>query len=148
MKQNTSGHFWANVEKSSGCWTWKGSLVRSGYGSMSWDGNRSEGAHRISWMLHFGPIPFGLLICHKCDNKACVNPSHLFLGTIQDNLQDASNKGLLRNALGIERVREIRASYDGANTLSLATRFGVNRSTVRRIVRNLSWTELDRVRSE
>lgn len=78
------------------CWEWQASFYKCGYGqfSMCIDGSwRPRQAHRMSWIIHCGQIPQGLLVCHSCDNKKCVNPHHLFLGTHKDNLRDMSSKG-------------------------------------------------------
>jgi hypothetical protein len=84
------------ADPNSGCWLWLGRELGShGYGSIKIFG-RSVRAHRFSWELHFGPIPSGLLVCHKCDVPACVNPSHLFLGTHLDNETDKRAKGRAR----------------------------------------------------
>ena len=86
--------FWSKVEKSdAGCWEWRGSLMKNGYASFVHDSPRKVLAHRYSWMLHNGPIPAGLLICHHCDNRRCVRPDHLFLGTTLDNMRDMIAKG-------------------------------------------------------
>lgn len=78
---------------SSGCWIWAGSKKGgSGYGRVSHEG-RYIGAHRGSYMAYVGEIPEGLLVLHKCDVKLCVNPSHLFVGTHSDNMQDMLRKG-------------------------------------------------------
>ena len=76
-----------------GCWIWTRSKCR-GYGRISYNGT-GKMAHRISWEIHCGPIPEGMLVLHKCDVPACVNPEHLFLGTYKDNTQDAIKKGRL-----------------------------------------------------
>lgn len=74
------------------CWEWMGTKNPNGYGRFS-SRYFSTQAHRASWEIFVGPIPDGLFICHKCDNKSCVNPEHLFLGTQHDNMQDMAQKG-------------------------------------------------------
>lgn len=83
--------FWVNVVKTDGCWIWTGNFNAFGYGRIGNNGKR-ELAHRFSWVLHYGPIPKGLIVCHHCDNTACVRPDHLFIGTQQDNMDDMISK--------------------------------------------------------
>ena len=90
--------FWSKVIKkgSSGCWLWQASQRNKGYGAFAytWDGKSiHDRAHRFSWRLHCGEIPTGLYVLHKCDVPQCVNPDHLFLGTIADNNRDMILKG-------------------------------------------------------
>lgn len=86
--------FWATVEVGPGdpetaCWLWQGGhRDHHGYGNF-----RGHATHRVSWALSNGPIPDGLIVCHKCDNPPCVRPSHLFVGTIGDNTRDMVQKG-------------------------------------------------------
>ena len=101
------GRFWIHSGKkeSSDCWNWTAAKLPAGYGLMSINrGSRilkkQIKAHRISWMIHFGMIPENLCVCHKCDNPSCVNPSHLFLGTIQENNADKYRKGRQKNPFG------------------------------------------------
>lgn len=89
--------FWAKVEKSDGCWDWKSSIKPTGYGTTRVDG-KTKSTHRIAYELAIGPIPDGLCVLHRCDNRRCCRPDHLFLGTKGDNNRDASAKG--RTALG------------------------------------------------
>lgn len=78
----------------SGCWIWTGSASTYGKLGITVNGKvKHVGAHRLSWELHYGPIPKGLHVCHKCDIPLCVNPHHLFLGTPLDNIHDMIQKG-------------------------------------------------------
>lgn len=90
--------FWEKVRRvgPSSCWEWTAHCDRRGYGEIGSSGNRGKPhlrAHRVSWEIHNGPIPDGLFVLHRCDNRKCVNPHHLFLGTAKDNTQDMLAKG-------------------------------------------------------
>lgn len=90
----TEQRFWARVLKTEACWLWQ-RVSRGGYGQMNID-RKLIGAHRYSWELHYGPIPEGLWVLHKCDNRACVRPDHLFVGTPKDNVDDMWAKGRVK----------------------------------------------------
>lgn len=86
------------VNNKTECWEWNASF-RGKYGSVKFNG-KIESAHRVSYTIFKGEITNGLVICHKCDNKKCVNPDHLFMGTYSDNSKDAFNKGLIKRPVG------------------------------------------------
>lgn len=100
--------FWAAVKKTDGCWEWTGYRRKSKqlYGSIMVNAKHMY-AHRYSWLLHNGPIPDDMIVCHRCDNPSCVRPDHLFLGTDADNVADMVAKG--RNSRGEKHAAIMRA---------------------------------------
>ena len=89
--------FWSRVTKSDGCWEWRGANVR-GYGMIRRTGGTNVRANRISWEIHFGPIPDGPQVLHHCDNPPFVRPEHLYLGTTADNVHDRDTRRRGRNS--------------------------------------------------
>lgn len=126
------------------CWYWTGSLFSNGYGQTQYEG-KNQKAHRVSYMIHKGAIPEGMCVCHTCDEKTCVNPNHLWLGTHLDNMRDKMKKGRHRPSVGEdngcakltdEQVREIRSKRaSGRTLLSIAREYGIGDMQVSRIYR-------------
>lgn len=84
--------FYSKVKEVNGCWEWQGAVSGPGYGQTRFFG-KSFAAHRVSYEIAYGAIKKGLFVCHKCDNRKCVNPNHFFLGTAKDNTLDMLSKG-------------------------------------------------------
>lgn len=95
--------FWNKVKKTKTCWIWK-ATISCGYGQLGGNGNRKL-AHRVSYEMTYGKIPKGMLILHQCDNKSCVNPSHLKTGTYSQNLIEAYARGLHKMSAGGQYAR-------------------------------------------
>lgn len=139
--------FSSRVNKSSSCWIWNGSVDAYGYGQFNLDGKQYK-SHRLSYQLYNGEIGEGLCVLHRCDNPPCVNPKHLFLGTVQDNIRDKVSKGRHprgnnhgNSKLNENQVRMIRRLYsDGTmNQYQLSGMFGVNQSVISRVIRRSLW---------
>lgn len=161
---STEERFWRKVRRGdpNECWVWLGA-TRSGplkYGKMTVEGAYMA-AHRYSYELAYGPIPDGMLVCHKCDNPSCVNPAHLFLGTHRDNMQDCIEKnrfvfqheGVCPEIRGAKNpnarltdsdVRAIRDLYaaGGHTKTELSRMYHVGRTTITRVVDRFNWKHL------
>ena len=133
------------------CWLWTGGLTPNGYGKLMVDGKMMV-THRYSWKIHYGNIPEGMCVCHKCDVRTCVNPNHLFLGTVQDNVNDRENKGRGRRLHGIfgcnnilteEQAMIAKACPEirGAVT-KIANAFNVHIATISAIKHHITWKHL------
>ena len=136
------------VRKTAGCWIWTGGLTWDGYGKSS-TCHGDQLAHRCAWVKYVGKIPKGLWVLHTCDNPACVNPKHLFLGTTQDNTRDMDRKGRRNppcgercnlHKLSIFEVRRIiQLSKEGFSQKELGERFNVDRRQISRILGGKRW---------
>ena len=129
------------------CWIWQGHVLNRGHGILR-VGKTMVVASRFSYEYFKGKIPDGMLVCHSCDVRNCVNPNHLFLGTYQDNSDDMFSKGRNRHLRGeqnptskltIEQIKEIREC--NLSLRKLAEKFGVTYGHVGKIRRNESWVE-------
>lgn len=142
--------FWARVDTTGDCWTYTGPKNRLGYGVAGHKAlpDRSRFAHRYAWQVTNGPIPEGMRVLHRCDNPPCVNPDHLWLGTIADNNRDRKVKG--RSSRGqashlakvdVDTVRAIRAERV-LTQRQMAAKYGIHRSQVQRIVYRVDWAHV------
>jgi len=130
------------------CWPWTGARTKRGYGHLTREGGGHVYAHRAAWEMNFGAIPAGLFVCHRCDNPACVNPAHLFLGTNQDNVSDMVAKGrhLRGERHGMATItnaqaREVRERLArGERQAHIARALGISKGTVHNIKRGVAWS--------
>lgn len=143
--------FWEKVPVPVGdeCMEWMGTVGGHGYGQFCRNGVQQR-AHRVMAEIYEGPVPWGLQVCHSCDNPKCVRPDHLFLGTAKDNARDRQNKGRFTPPvfqrdqhpmakLSTSQVAEIRSRLvkgRGGNTKSLAEQYGVSITTITSLVKN------------
>lgn len=160
-KTKTSGLdvalFWLKVKRHENCWLWTGSKDRKGYGHIT-RGQENFNAHRYAWIICNGPIPSGQWVLHKCDVPSCVRPSHLYLGTHDDNMRDmkikkrkkGNNGGLRGETHGCHKLEEhqVRAirGYCAEGKVpqrEIAKMFCVTQATVSGIHKRRSWRHLD-----
>lgn len=143
--------FWDRFipEPNTGCWLWFGALSSSGYGTVQHGSTRAS-SHVVAWELTHGPVPPGMCVLHRCDNRPCGNPDHLFIGTRAENSADMVKKGRqwrprgekqASAKLSLAQVNEIRAlrSATGLSYSKIGRRFGVAESTVEHIINGRSW---------
>jgi len=150
--------FWSRVDFKDGCWEWLGTCYQNGYGQLRNENSVIESAHRLSWRIHFGEIELEKCICHSCDNRICVNPKHLWLGTLKENSKDAVSKGrhisgfkLKPNAVPhgvnhhcaklnpslVSQIKQLRS--ENMSYREIGDRFCVNPQTVWNAVNKRSW---------
>lgn len=135
------GRFKAKTKNSeSDCIEWTGCINNKGYGEVR-IGNKKFFAHRAAWIFHFGEIPdnpsyHGLCVCHKCDNRKCVNPEHLFLGTNNDNIQDMRAKGrrVYSSKIKVSEFDDIKNLHaSGISYDKIAEKYNVSYTCIRNI---------------
>jgi hypothetical protein len=131
------------------CWEWKASFGSAGYGQFWYPpSKRMLEAHRFAWLSNKGSIPVGLCVLHRCDNRKCVNPAHLFLGTLTENMDDMTAKGrrvtgerVGNSKLTTEDVLKIKA--DQRTQREIARDFGIRQTHVSRIKTGIAWRHLN-----
>lgn len=139
------------VDDKTGCIEW-GKSANTGYGECQYNGKVVR-THRISYELNYGPIPTGLLVCHHCDNKLCINPKHLFVGTQKDNMADMVKKNRQNHARGeavrsstltTDQVLSIRKNYSGkyGEARLLMKKYDVSRSSIYSVTSGRTWRHL------
>lgn len=132
--------FYSMPEPNSGCALWLGSHNEKGYGQLWWD-NKNHKAHRLSWRARNGAVPSGMSVLHRCDNPACINPDHLFIGSQKDNLADMARKGrhglarLVREDIPVIR----RLVAEGRTLVEVAKRYNVTPETIGYIKNHKIW---------
>lgn len=154
MKADTfQKRFWSKVLKSDYCWNWIGSRNKAGYGRLMMKQGGVFLAHRLIWTEEKGNIPDGMCVLHRCDNPSCIRLDHLFLGTQQDNIRDAQNKGRRRWAwllygkdakISAEDVLSMRSEYKPFKFTQpmLAKKYGLPLSKVNSIINKKSFAWL------
>lgn len=143
--------FEAGLDKSGGfdaCWPWQKCIVASGYGQQAIR-RKPYFAHRIAWALWRGPIPTKLQVCHTCDNRKCVNPRHLFLGTHADNMHDMYRKGRRQAARGeraskakLTEAQVLKIRDDPRTLRAIGAAYGVCHSNILAIKQRKHWGHL------
>ncbi len=129
-----------------GCWIWLGARGANGYGVVSYN-RKLISTHRASWLAHNGSLPADLCVLHTCDNRGCINPEHLFLGTYQDNHDDMHRKGRgnCRNGakLTFKQADEIRylLKEGSLSQYKIAQIYGVSRSAILQLHLGLSYNQ-------
>lgn len=137
---------YVDVGDAGACWLWTAGRARNGYGKFKLHG-RTLGAHRLMYLLYYGNLPDNSQVCHTCDNRPCVNPKHLFLGTCRDNMKDKVSKH--RQARGGTNGRSVFDETTAAEIKTLrragwkltelAARFGVNASSISHLCIGRKW---------
>lgn len=144
--------FWKKVDVCSvdECWPWIGSIDTRGYGTIGANGGRPlMRAHRVSYEIAYGSIPIGFVVCHICDNRACVNPKHLFAATQRENVLDMINKGRRHSSAGernasakLTKNQVIAIRNDHRPTRDIISEYNISASTLYSIRHRETWRHI------
>lgn len=148
-KISMENKFWSFVDKkdTNNCWEWKGILYKQGYGRFYHHSTSERKAHRISFIIHFGEILKEVVICHRCNNRKCVNPNHLYSGTHMDNMKDLQNSNILKgennpaSKLTEDIILKIRNEYKSKkiSMYSMANKYDVSQTLISKIICGYVW---------
>ena len=157
QRPSAEERFWKHVQKTETCWLWIGPRDPLGRGRIRFGPeSKSIRVHRFSWILHFGEIPTGMLVCHHCDTSNCVRPDHLFLGTNADNSADmvaknrqaqgetlsANRRGVLNVLAKLTEEQVLAIRLDSRPRVQIALEYGITSVNVRHIKRRVTWRHL------
>jgi hypothetical protein len=170
--KSTEARFWDKVQRGSECWLWTARVDRCGYGAFSLSRRTIVRAHRFSWELERGPVPARACLLHRCEQRRCVNPDHLYIGSAHEQIRQPRSRRPRLTPLGLggrrkrhwtqrtpakvrrgarsnlsklcaDEVREIRARWqEGAPVAELALQFDVVPETIVNIVRFRTWRDV------
>ena len=154
--EDRTGEFWSRVKVVGDCWEWQGTICSNGYGSTHLFKHWTRWAHRVSYLLSKGDIPPGKEILHSCDNRRCINPEHLSVGTRKQNMLEASKRGKLThwdrprgelNASSVYTEALIREAYlrvkSGQPQERVISELGITKVTLKRVIKGKSWKHLN-----
>jgi HNH endonuclease len=140
--KNYEWKFWNKVNRTdpSGCWIWKGTKDKDGYGRFKYNSKRIM-AHRIAYLFTHGYLPSDARVCHACDNTSCCNPHHLFLGSDSDNIIDCIIKKRHSNCkLSVDEISPIKnAIYNGSSVKDVAEKYNVSQVTIYNVLNEATW---------
>lgn len=123
--------FLRKINKTEECWEWVAFLTKTGYGFFAVRPGKRALSHRVAYELYKGPIPKGMFVCHTCDNRKCVNPAHLFLGTNADNMADMVRKGRALKKITLQD--KIIIALDSRPMTHIAKDFNISEAYVRKL---------------
>jgi hypothetical protein len=153
LSKNFPERFWSKVNKTDSCWLWGAGCDTAGYGLIRRGEKRGTiTTHRASWIINKGPVPKGLCVLHNCpngDNRKCINPNHLWLGTADENMKDRNSKNrqakgekIGNSKLTEDAINEIRALSKIISGRKIAKLFSVGKTTIQEVLKRRSWNHV------